>query len=152
MFVHVLKKLFDAEPNAQKRAAEATGISAPLLSQYASGKKNPTIEKLILLADYFDVTTDYLLGRETPPLQEIDTTLPPYLDTTEIRNDLNILIEIFKAIPEKSRDSLLEYAKFQLNQAYPNPGVLTPERAADIVRQTEDILAQQKKDSRKVDL
>ena len=30
---------------------------------YESGDRRPDYEKLVALADYFDVTTDYLLGR-----------------------------------------------------------------------------------------
>lgn len=30
---------------------------------YEEGKAEPSIKKILLLADFFDVTTDYLLGQ-----------------------------------------------------------------------------------------
>ena len=37
------------------------------ISNMESGKKGISVEKLMLLADYFDVSTDYLLGRTDEP-------------------------------------------------------------------------------------
>ena len=34
---------------------------------YEQGKNEPNIEKLILLADFFDVSLDYLMGRTDAP-------------------------------------------------------------------------------------
>lgn len=42
--------------------AEATGIDQKTLSNYETGKTNPDSFAIIALADFFDVTTDYLLG------------------------------------------------------------------------------------------
>ncbi len=40
------------------------GISASALSQYKTSQREPNNEELSKLADYFKVTTDWLLGRE----------------------------------------------------------------------------------------
>ena len=42
--------------------ANATGIDQKTLSNYETGKTNPDSYALIRLADFFDVTIDYLLG------------------------------------------------------------------------------------------
>ena len=42
--------------------ANATGIDQKTLSNYETGKTNPDSFSIIKLADFFDVTTDYLLG------------------------------------------------------------------------------------------
>lgn len=47
----------------QKDLASALEIAANTLSQYETGKREPDQETLMKLADYFNVTTDYLLGR-----------------------------------------------------------------------------------------
>lgn len=42
--------------------AEATGIDQKTLSNYETGKTNPDSYSIIKLAEFFHVTTDYLLG------------------------------------------------------------------------------------------
>lgn len=39
------------------------GISRYAVYTYENGKAFPTVEGLLALAEYFDVSTDYLLGR-----------------------------------------------------------------------------------------
>lgn len=40
-----------------------TGISQSTISKYETGETVPTIENLILLADYYSVSLDYLMDR-----------------------------------------------------------------------------------------
>jgi len=42
--------------------ANATGIDQKTLSNYETGKTNPDSYSIVRLADFFQVTTDYLLG------------------------------------------------------------------------------------------
>ena len=48
-------------------AADRLGVSQAALSSWESGRKSPTIENLIGMADIYGVTTDYLLGRSNEP-------------------------------------------------------------------------------------
>lgn len=43
--------------------AKATGIDQKTLSNYETGKTNPDSYSLIQLADFFNVSIDYLVGR-----------------------------------------------------------------------------------------
>ena len=47
----------------QSDLAEKTGIDQRTISNYETGKTSPDAENLIILADFFDVTIDYLVGR-----------------------------------------------------------------------------------------
>lgn len=40
-----------------------TGIEQAILSKYENGSRMPTTENLIILADFFNVSIDYLLCR-----------------------------------------------------------------------------------------
>ena len=40
-----------------------TGISQSTISKYDTGEALPTVENLILLANYYDVSLDYLMDR-----------------------------------------------------------------------------------------
>lgn len=47
----------------QKRVAEVLGVTYNAISQYENGVREPNIDFLIKICDFFDVSSDYLLGR-----------------------------------------------------------------------------------------
>ena len=48
---------------SQKKIGEILHISQRSYSHYETGSRNIPIEMLIRLADYYDTTNDYLVGR-----------------------------------------------------------------------------------------
>lgn len=46
---------------------EESGISFSTYQNYETGRRVPTVEILVKIADFYGVTTDYLLGREPAP-------------------------------------------------------------------------------------
>ena len=46
---------------SQEELADRIGVSRQAVSKWESEQSTPDIDKIILLSDYFDVTTDYLL-------------------------------------------------------------------------------------------
>ena len=50
----------------QKDLADLMHVNRSTISGYESSHKQPDFEKLIWLADYFEVSTDYLLGHDSP--------------------------------------------------------------------------------------
>ena len=48
----------------KKTLAKNVGISAACITHYIQDKRLPTIKSLILLADYFGCSTDFLLGKD----------------------------------------------------------------------------------------
>ena len=56
------------EPGLTQIALQmATGIDQALLSKFETGERLPTTDALIVLADYFNVSIDYLLCRTENP-------------------------------------------------------------------------------------
>ena len=51
----------------QKSAAEIAGVAERVYQSYEYGKVVPTVSVLIALADYFDISLDYLCGRSDDP-------------------------------------------------------------------------------------
>ena len=47
----------------QRQVAEKLNIKQPSYIRYEKGVAEPSLENLVLLAELFDVSTDYLLGR-----------------------------------------------------------------------------------------
>ena len=48
---------------SQKQISEILHISQRSYSHYETGSRNSPIEMLIRLADYYDISLDYLVGR-----------------------------------------------------------------------------------------
>ena len=51
----------------QKQLAAKTGISEIGIRSYEGRRRQPTADKLISLADFFNVSLDYLVGRSDNP-------------------------------------------------------------------------------------
>ena len=49
------------------RVAKDTGIPKSVVYEWASGEREPISKYLLTLADYFDVSLDYLVGRSDDP-------------------------------------------------------------------------------------
>lgn len=62
-----LKELRKANGVTQKQLAANIGASERGIQQYELGERKPTYDMLIALADYFDVSLDYLVGRSDDP-------------------------------------------------------------------------------------
>ncbi len=57
---------------SQEELADKVGVSRQAVSKWESEQSTPDVEKIILLSDLFDVSTDYLL-KGTEPVQENTT-------------------------------------------------------------------------------
>ena len=61
-------KRFRKEHNVtQKKAAEIAGVAERVYQSYEYGKVVPTATVLIALADFYNVSLDYLVGRSDDP-------------------------------------------------------------------------------------
>lgn len=68
-------KLRDAKKLKDSQVALATGITKSTFSDWKNGRSNPKHDKLQKIADYFEVTLEYLTtGKEDAPKE---TTLTP---------------------------------------------------------------------------
>lgn len=67
LFAYRVKKLRKQKKLNQKELGEALGLTQNTISAIESGLRTTTIEKLILLAQFFEVSTDYLLGLKDEP-------------------------------------------------------------------------------------
>lgn len=64
-FSEILKELRSEKNVSQKVVAELLGVSDRNIRFYESGEHRPDFDGLLLLADYFNVSIDYLVGRST---------------------------------------------------------------------------------------
>ena len=62
IFTERFKELFDKDNIPYIQLGNKTGVRQSLLNNYYNGKSFPTIENLIKISQYYNVSTDYLLG------------------------------------------------------------------------------------------
>ena len=53
--------------------AEYLDVSLRAYQFYESGKRTPLLRDLVMLADFYSISTDELIGREWPPSKPIPT-------------------------------------------------------------------------------
>lgn len=61
-----LRELMEKSGLTQQKVAYDLRISPQAVSHYITGRREPDFETLIRIANYFNVSTDYLLGRDVP--------------------------------------------------------------------------------------
>jgi transcriptional regulator with XRE-family HTH domain len=66
-FCDRLKKLRLEKGTPQKDLSVLLGVSVRAYQFYESGDREPNIENINKLADFFEVSADYLLGRTDDP-------------------------------------------------------------------------------------
>ena len=81
-----IKELREDKDLRQLDVAKATGIDQRTLSNYETGKTNPDSFAIIKLAEFFEVTTDYLLGIDKTSENTIESLLI-YIDKIKIELD-----------------------------------------------------------------
>lgn len=62
-FQDILKDLRLEKNIGQVELAKALNVSKGIISLWENGLREPSMNSLILLADFFDVSIDYLVGR-----------------------------------------------------------------------------------------
>ena len=66
-FAQVLNNLLSERGISAYRLSKDTGIPDSMLARWRGGDNLPSAEKLVQLADYFQVSLDYLVGRSDDP-------------------------------------------------------------------------------------
>ncbi|MBR0288404.1 MAG: helix-turn-helix transcriptional regulator [Selenomonadaceae bacterium] len=61
-----ITRLRESRDVLQKELAKAIDVDPVVLNRIEKGKRSARGEEIKAIADYFNVSTDYLLGRETP--------------------------------------------------------------------------------------
>lgn len=95
----------------QETLAKFLNVTRPTIAGYETKNKEPDFDRLILIADFFGVSTDYLLkGEQTESmlLEEDNKDIKSKLAATE---DYSEFIEVISRLSENDKKELLELAK-----------------------------------------
>ena len=64
MFSEMIKKVRHQNKDTQQQMADKLGVSQRTVASWESGDRMPTYETLLQIAKLYQVSTDYLLGRD----------------------------------------------------------------------------------------
>ena len=64
VYAERLRRLRETRKLKRRVVAELCGLSKNMVARYESGEMSPKAASLIVLADFYGVTVDYILGRE----------------------------------------------------------------------------------------
>ena len=101
-FPAAITELRKAKGLTQKQAAKALGISQSLLSHYENGLRECSLDFLLKISDFYDVTCDQILGRSIPALQETVV----HENSSQIQSIYDSLEIMFDLVEQCKNDSL----------------------------------------------
>ncbi len=90
------RKLIEENKTAQEELAILLDVKRQSVSLYANGDCSPSFDSLVKIADFYHVTTDWLLGRGRDDVRKTDPTLQAACEYT--------------GLSEKSVDNLRNYS------------------------------------------
>lgn len=103
-----LKELRIEKNLTQTKLAENFGITYSNIGEWERGKSEPSIEMIIKLADFFNVSIDYLVGREGD-FGNVTVSSPA---TEELTYREQRLLDAFKKLSELEQYKLIDDAEF----------------------------------------
>lgn len=100
-FGELLAELRKDKGLSQRELGHIIHVSVGTISNYETSVHFPDIEKLVNLADFFGVTTDYLLGR-------CESTASPDVFSEQLTTDKTIgdFIRVIRSLPTEDKNAL----------------------------------------------
>lgn len=98
-----IKSLRKLNGLTQQTVSSMLGITRGAYANIENGKREPDLATLFILADHYDVTIDYLVGREEKPTVKDD--------------GLSEIERLFLSLPPERREEVLRFMEYQASQA-----------------------------------
>jgi len=98
-----LKELRKSRRLTQAQVADGINCSAPTYSRYENGSRQPSLETLERLADFYGVSIDYLYGR-TPP------------DSSALSSYEKDMLEAFRKSPCSVQDDVVDFLNLKVSK------------------------------------
>lgn len=105
MFADIFVEVMTESKESMYKISKKTGIPDTLLSRYKNGKSSPSSKNLKILADHFNVTTDYLLTGKKESEEKL--IIPKELEGVQVA----FYSKDFQDLTQDEIDKLAEYAR-----------------------------------------
>lgn len=100
MLKDTMKFLRESKKLTKKQVADAIGVTERAYITYEYGQRDVSTDTLQKLADFYGVTTDYLLGREPAP--------DPFADRNLSKESEKDVIDKYMSLPPNIRACLMD--------------------------------------------
>lgn len=98
-----IKELRDEKRLSQKFLAEKIGTSQRNIGRWENGENEPTYGQLVKLADFFNCSIDYLVGRE----DDFGTIVSPTANGAELSKDEKELLRLYNKLGPFEREAMI---------------------------------------------
>lgn len=133
MFKDNLKRLRESKGLTKRELCEKTGISERAYLTYEYGEREPKISVVEKLADFYGVTTDYILQR--------DTSFEKVINKMNENSNTMDVIEMYEQLPENVQQAIIDFMSSLLEKQ--NTENSTKKRHIERLGNIEDTLNQE---------
>lgn len=107
-FIRNLSALLEEKGITQRELAEKIEVTEVTISRYLSGERSPRIEIVSKMAEYFDVSVDYLLG------------VSDVRNSSSLQNEIDFHVGLSKSeestLTDEEKDEIRNFAKFVMSK------------------------------------
>jgi transcriptional regulator with XRE-family HTH domain len=96
----------------QAELAKRLHIKQYNVSDYEIGRIEPNIQTLVKLADVFNVTVDFLIGRKADAGMGVETRLNDYIGQMQVDKYLISIYDAIKDLPEEKKKQVRDTVNF----------------------------------------
>lgn len=108
-----IKKLRISHGLTQAQLGEKIGVAESTVSLYEAGKREPDIETIKQIANFFGVSTDDLLGLETKPTKKVHLSPDQATDDPELKEKLVKYAKYYQ-VAEEAADKKISPERLRL--------------------------------------
>lgn len=101
-FADRLKELRSSKDLSQAEVAERAGLKVAVISFFETGRRKPSFDNLLKLADALSVSTDYLLGRQAGRVSSATGKLLRDFEKLSIK-DQAVIVDMTKVLLRKNQ-------------------------------------------------
>lgn|SRR5690554_1690762 len=106
MLGNILKKLRKEKGITQEELGKILGVTTSMVGMYETNARKPSYEVLLKMADYFGVSTDYLLGKSSDQKEG------------EMETEIQLIQKAHKKMDAKKRKKMMDILKLTFEELF----------------------------------
>ena len=104
-----LKELREENGLSQKKLADSIDTSQRNIGRWENGENEPTMSQLVKLANYFNCSIDFLVGKE-------DDYVDVLTNSTSLSSREQKLLKLYALLDNEEKDKILSDVEFYANR------------------------------------